>query len=106
MCQSSSESSLATRTTAILIAAAREADLTTTHWGILACIAESPGQSVKHTAEYLGIAKAVISVRVEDLVRANLVARTEDPTDRRRVRLTLTDAGMALLRRVEDATGL
>lgn len=45
-------------------------------------------------AEHLGVTPGTMSVAVGRLVRGGWVARALDPTDRRRVQLRLTDAGV------------
>ncbi len=54
-------------------------------------------QSVSELAEARGISRPAVSQAVDILVEKGLIARTEDPADRRYVRLTLTSAGDALL---------
>ena len=43
--------------------------------------------------EYLGLTKGTVSQTLNVLEREGLIAREEDPADRRRVRLRLTPAG-------------
>ena len=88
------------RAAAVLLEAAREPSLTLSKWGVLACIAEHPGKSVKEIAACLSSTKPAVSVLVSELVGAGLVARDEDPADRRLVRLTLTEAGSEVVRRI------
>ena len=58
--------------------------------------------SLKELVRIGGIEKAYASRTVAALVEAGLVVKTVDGTDRRAVRLTLTEAGQALYSRVLD----
>jgi DNA-binding MarR family transcriptional regulator len=53
--------------------------------------------SVGRLAELFGIGLPAASLLADRLVRAGYVERREDPTDRRRVLLSLTRAGMRLV---------
>ena len=59
--------------------------------------------SVKQCAEQLGLSLAGTSRTVDHLLRRGWVERTEDEHDRRVKRLTITDEGRAVLRRIDDA---
>ncbi|MCT2582819.1 MarR family winged helix-turn-helix transcriptional regulator [Actinophytocola gossypii] len=61
---------------------------------------EAPSQSA--LGERLGIDRTVLTYLLDDLERADLVARRPDPADRRTRRIVATDNGRALLRRLED----
>jgi DNA-binding MarR family transcriptional regulator len=94
----------ARRTTAMIIAAARDVDLSTQVLGILACIAERPGQPMKDVMARLGISSASFATRgCDKLVEAGLVQRQRGSPNRRLVELTLTQAGEDVLRRIGDA---
>jgi DNA-binding MarR family transcriptional regulator len=54
-------------------------------------------------AEKLGLSLPSASRAVDGLVKRKLVARTEDPTDRRQRRLSLTDSGRELADRIVAA---
>lgn len=54
-------------------------------------------------AEALGVDLSTVSRQVRDLVRSDLVERSDDPNDQRACRLGLTDDGRALLDRVRQA---
>lgn len=60
---------------------------------VLAFIHNCPGSSLSRLAESLAVTRATASTMVDKLVRAELVVRTTDPTDRRNVILSLTRAG-------------
>jgi len=63
--------------------------------------AEAP--SLKPVAENLGLSLPSASRAVDGLVKRDLVARTEDPADRRQRLLALTDAGHELADRIMAA---
>jgi DNA-binding MarR family transcriptional regulator len=56
-----------------------------------AVAAEQP--TVSRLAELLGVTKQAASRLVDDMVSLGYVARAEDPADRRRTRLSLTETG-------------
>jgi DNA-binding MarR family transcriptional regulator len=56
---------------------------------------EWSGASLEAVVRFLGISKQAVSQTVETLVRRGYLKRAEDPSDRRRVKLTLTDRGHA-----------
>ena len=94
--------------------AAREG-LTTQQWLIMLQIAGDPncpgtdgdgagascGVLASELARARGVSRANISTLVTALLRKDLVQQQDDPQDRRRKRLTLTDAGQAALERLE-----
>jgi DNA-binding MarR family transcriptional regulator len=59
--------------------------------------------SLKEGAELVHVSLPAASRLVEDLVRRGFVARTEDTEDRRMKRITSTDAGLAVTRRLNAA---
>jgi DNA-binding MarR family transcriptional regulator len=59
--------------------------------------------TLKAVAERLGLSLPSASRAVDWLVKRELVVRTEDPTDRRQRRLTVSDAGQALADRIMAA---
>lgn len=66
--------------------------ITGTQSGALFCFRED-GLLVGELAEALGLAQSAASGLAARLVEAGLAARSEDPADKRAVRLTLTAAG-------------
>jgi DNA-binding MarR family transcriptional regulator len=58
-----------------------------------------PGAGLSMLAEHLGVSLPAASGLVDRLVRGDLLERTTDPTERRRIRLQLTAAGVELLGR-------
>jgi DNA-binding MarR family transcriptional regulator len=67
---------------------------------LLNMIRKSPGVGVRELAARERVAPASISVSVARLERAGLVRRTDDPLDRRRQALWVTDEGDRILRTV------
>ncbi|OLF17811.1 MarR family winged helix-turn-helix transcriptional regulator [Actinophytocola xanthii] len=61
---------------------------------------EAPSQSA--LGERLGIDRTVLTYLLDDMERADLVARRPDPADRRTRRIEATEAGRALLCRLEE----
>jgi DNA-binding MarR family transcriptional regulator len=70
---------------------------------ILVVIASHGSVSLGAVAEATGITMSKASRTCDRLVARNLVARADDPSDRRSLRLTLTPAGQRVVRRVTDA---
>ena len=64
---------------------------------ILQRLHAEPGLRINDLAERHRLANNTVSVLVQQLVVAGLVARTPDPHDRRAVRLDLTDEGTRML---------
>ncbi|MBA2461806.1 MAG: MarR family transcriptional regulator [Actinobacteria bacterium] len=67
---------------------------------LLWLIKGSPGLSLRELAAEEGISAPALSGHVDRLERAGLIERVRDKGDRRRVGLTLTEAGARLLKRV------
>ena len=70
---------------------------------VLQKLAEADAQSVNELAARTATDQSSVSAVVHRLAEAGLVDRHPDPRDRRRVRLTLTGKGRALLRRCPDS---
>ena len=70
---------------------------------VLQKLAEADAQSVNDLAARTATDQSSVSVVVRRLADAGLVERHPDARDRRRVRLTLTPRGRALLRRSPDS---
>jgi DNA-binding MarR family transcriptional regulator len=58
-----------------------------------------PGAGLSSLAKHLGVSLPGASGLVDRLVRADLVERTTDPNERRRIQLQLTGAGVELVSR-------
>lgn len=67
---------------------------------VLSFISRNPGAGVSDVAAHLDVTNPTASVLVDRLVKKNLVVRKEDPSERRRALLTITDSGSEVL---EDA---
>jgi DNA-binding MarR family transcriptional regulator len=70
----------------------------------LAFLSREPGASLSAVAEHLGITLGTASSVADRLVQHSLVARAAHPAERRRISLTLTPAGAALLDDARRAT--
>jgi len=60
-------------------------------------IGRRPGSSLGDLAVHLGVGPSTCSALVERLVRHGLVERSVDPQERRRIQLTATEGGMAVV---------
>lgn len=81
-----------------LAAVFAEHRLTARHGGVLAQLAASPPISVSELAARMGVSLSTASELVGDLSRAGVVARREDPDDRRRTLVSLAEAHRATVR--------
>jgi DNA-binding MarR family transcriptional regulator len=70
----------------------------------LAFLNRSPGASLSDLADHLGVTCATASATTERLVQRNLVLRIDDPQERRRVLLNLTEEGKHQLKQSQDQT--
>jgi len=59
----------------------------------LAFLDRNPGASLSDLAEHLGVTRATASANTERLVQRDFVHRCDDPKERRRIVLNLTEAG-------------
>lgn len=71
-------------------------EVTTTQFAVLARLAEVGPQSQNHLGRATAMDAATIKGVVDRLTRLGYVGTTADPDDRRRLTVTLTDAGSAL----------
>jgi DNA-binding MarR family transcriptional regulator len=74
-----------------------EADLTLAQYRVLVFL-DSGSRPATDVAALLDVTPSTVTSVVDGLVTRNLVSRGEDPGDRRRVILSLTDPGSVLLR--------
>ena len=81
---------------------AREVGVSPEQVALLVAIKYSPSIGVRELAARERVSPPAMSNHVDRLERDGLVARTPNEADRRRVGLTLTDAGRRLLRRVRS----
>jgi DNA-binding MarR family transcriptional regulator len=77
--------------------------LSVTDWRVLAVIARYGQISAKEAATHSSTEPFHITRAVDHLVKANLVRRQVDPSDKRKVRLTLTDKGRRVHGEIELA---
>jgi DNA-binding MarR family transcriptional regulator len=84
------------------LAVMSEAGLSMAQLVTLHLLAHAGGRSVGEIGNRLRLSPAATSHLVERLVQADLVARTEDPSDRRQRRLAITAAGRRLVDRISS----
>jgi DNA-binding MarR family transcriptional regulator len=70
----------------------------------LAFLDRNPGASLSEVAEHVGVTRATASATIERLVQRNFVHRCHDPQERRRVVLSLTEAGQHHLQQAREQT--
>jgi DNA-binding MarR family transcriptional regulator len=75
----------------------RDIGLSLAQLTVLERLAKSPGQSVTELADHMYTHQSSMSVVVDRLVAKGLVERRGSTADRRRVELSLTEPGAALL---------
>ena len=71
--------------------------------GILAFVAQEGPQNLKDIAKRLCMSSSAATQLVDGLVRDRLLTRTEDRTDRRRIKLALTAVGKRKLAQAKKA---
>ncbi len=84
--------------------ALQDAELTLPQYRVLVFLAirERPAN---HVASLLGVTPSTVTSVVDGLVARDLVARTADPADRRKVVLSLTDNGRTAVARGDQVVG-
>jgi len=82
----------------------RKSDLSVPQFRTLSYIQRNPGASLSSAAEFIGLTLSSMSILVNGLVDRGLVRRATGKEDRRRVQLTLTHVGNALLTDVLHGT--
>ena len=80
-----------------LIEALRPFDIDPVQWAILDVCFRGQADTVTGVAQVVPVNAAVISRQVDKLSRRNLISRKRMKSDRRVVRLSLTDEGQALM---------
>jgi len=70
---------------------------------LLNLISHTEGHTIGDVAGFLGVSNAAASKAVDRLVRRQLLLREEAVSDRRAVRLSLTEAGRQILASYDDA---
>lgn len=79
-------------------------DLTVPQFRTLSYVRRNPGASLSAAAEFIGLTLSSMSILINGLVDRELVERVTSSQDRRRIRLTLTAAGEAMLDSVLQGT--
>ncbi len=82
----------------------RTADLSVPQWRALAYVHRHEGTSLSKLAAYLGLSAPSASKLVDVLVAGGLVHRKGDPADRRRLTLSVTKRGRAVLQAAQEVT--
>ena len=72
-------------------------------WLVLASASQDAAENQVVMANRLGIDRSVLTYLIDDLETAGLVARRQDPADRRNRRVVATDAGRALWKERREA---
>lgn len=78
-------------------------DLQLVHYAILTALHDLGPQSQQDIANVLDLDKSHLVARIDLLERRRLVRRAQDPSDRRRHRVTLTPAGRRLVNTLRPA---
>jgi DNA-binding MarR family transcriptional regulator len=73
--------------------ARKSTELSVPQFRTLAFLDRNPGTSLSQLAEHLGVTRATASANTERLVQRDYVDRCDDPEERRKVVLNLTEAG-------------
>jgi len=84
--------------------AGRAAGMSVPQFRLLLFIRRNPGTSLSPVADHLGTTLPAASQLVQRLVVSGLVARTQDPKERRRIELKLAEAGVAALDECQATT--
>jgi DNA-binding MarR family transcriptional regulator len=74
-------------------------EISTTQLIILTNLEIEPEITLKKLSSNIGVTPATASVMVDKLVKAGQIKRSEDPRDRRRIKIVLTAAGKHKLQR-------
>lgn len=74
-----------------------QSDLTLVQFGCLMALGDGAARTVGEVGEILGRSLSATSRLLDQLVKRGLVARTEDPNDRRARRVTIAAAGRRFL---------
>jgi DNA-binding MarR family transcriptional regulator len=82
----------------------RPAGMSVPQFRALLYVRRHPGSGLSEIADHLGTSVPAASELMSRLVRQDLVDRATDPHERRRVRLTLSQAGADELQRAQDQT--
>ncbi len=75
----------------------RSSELTVPQFRVLVYVNSYEGSSLWEVAHHMGLTPSTTSRLVDGLIMRGLMARVDDPADRRRVQLTVTDRGKTIL---------
>ncbi len=78
-------------------------DMNRAEWFMLLEVGKAKGVSPHEVARHTGMERSHVTAAMRALIERSLVTSTRDPSDGRRVHLSLTPKGRALLRRGADA---
>jgi DNA-binding MarR family transcriptional regulator len=82
----------------------RESSLSVPQFRVMVFLSRHAGASLSEVAEHLGVTRATASVMVDRLVQHGLLDRTDDPQERRQIRLSLTQIGGDRLSEMREVT--
>jgi MarR family transcriptional regulator for hemolysin len=82
----------------------RSFDLTVPQFRVLGFVNRNEGSSLWEVANHVGLTPPSMSKLVDGLIARGLMARKDDPDDRRRVRLNVTARGQAILETATQET--
>jgi DNA-binding MarR family transcriptional regulator len=82
----------------------RSTDLSIPQFRALLFISRNPGSSLLTVANHLGLTSPTVCKMVDGLVLNRLVTRKSSPKDRRKITLTLTTRGQAILKKARNGT--
>jgi DNA-binding MarR family transcriptional regulator len=77
-------------------------DVTPVQYGILKCLWTKDGQTPKQIADILGLDGSTITGILDRMEKKKFVKRTENPDDRRTLKVVITDKGSGLQKPVEE----
>ena len=93
---------LADRVSRLSLSIARaKADLNLSQWRVLVAVASRTNLTSAEVVAMTPMDKGMVSRSVVSLIRAGLIEKTPDPTDKRRATLTLTPEGSRIQRRID-----
>jgi DNA-binding MarR family transcriptional regulator len=79
-------------------------DLTVPQFRTLAFVNRNKGSSLSEVADHIGLTSPSASSLVDGLIQRGMMTREEHPGDRRRIRLTVTGSGEAILETSTNGT--
>jgi len=71
-------------------------DLTVSQFRVLHFVYRNEGASLWDVAHHMGLTPSAASRLVDGLIARDLMTRVDDPADRRRLQLTITDGGVTM----------